>query len=299
VSESFEALDNEFAGIAESAARADLGRDAAPRVRRSWVNVPTGGHVSAVVWGSGPPEVIFLHEAGRSARAWDEVALELGRPSVAIDLPGHGRSDWRRNGHYAPRALAGAIAEAIRSFAPRSSLVVGSGLGGRTAIALTTTPRPAFLPRLALIDTLPGTAARGQEPGAGAERFRTRSEAIALLASRHTEWREAALRREADYELVQDPDGSWEWRHHVGNLAATEKPFFDDETLWEELAGLANPAFVIHGERSSRLTAADLLDLERRAPRVALVTIPGVAEDVVASQPATLASQLNRLVSAT
>ncbi len=144
MSGSFAAFDSEFAGIAESAAEAGLGQDAVPGVRRGWVTVPDDEPVSAVLWGSGPPEVIFLHEAGRSARAWDEVALGLGRPSVAIDLPGHGRSGWRRDGRYEPRRLAGAIAEAIRAFAPQASLVVGDGLGGRTALALITTPRPAF-----------------------------------------------------------------------------------------------------------------------------------------------------------
>jgi hypothetical protein len=53
------------------------------------------------------------------------------------------------------------------SFAPRASLVVGSGLGGRTALALTTMPRPAFLPRLALIDTLPAQPITAR-PGHGA-----------------------------------------------------------------------------------------------------------------------------------
>jgi esterase len=296
--ESFAALDREFAGVAKSAAAAGLGRDAVPRVHRSSVTGPDGEQVSVVVWGSGPPDVAFVHEAGRSARAWDEVALRLGRPSIAIDLPGHGRSDWRRDGRYAPRKLAGAIAEAMRSLAPQARLVVGSGLGGRAALALITTPRPAFLPRLALIDTLPGTAARGQEAGPGTERFAGRGEAVARLAARHPEWPEAVLSREADCELVQDAGGSWRWRHHPGNLAGAAEPYFDDVTLWEELAGLAKPAFVIHGAHSSRLTAADLLDLEQRTPRVALITIPGAA-DVVASEPGTLAGQLNRLVSAT
>jgi esterase len=296
--ESFAALDSEFAGLATSAGAAGLGADAVPRVHRSSVTGPAGEHVSVVVWGSGPPEVVFAHEAGRSARAWDDVALRLGRPSIAIDLPGHGRSEWRPDGRYAPRRLAGAIAEAMRSLAPQARLVVGSGLGGRAALALITTPRPAFLPRLALIDTLPGTAARGQEASPGTERFTGRGEAVARLTARHPEWPEAALGREADRELVQDPDGTWRWRHHIGNLADTADPHFDDETLWEELAGLAKPAFVIHGARSARLTAADLLDLERRTPRVALITIPGVA-DVVAGEPGTLARLLNRLVSAT
>jgi hypothetical protein len=245
VSGSFAELEDEFALIAESAAQVGIGQDAVPVVRRNWVSVPTGGRVSAVLWGSGPPEVIFLHEAGRTARVWDEVALRLGRPSVAIDLPGHGRSDSRGDGHGGPRTLADPIAEAIRSFAPRARLVAGGGLGGRTALALITTPRPAFLPRLALIDTLPGTPSPGQPAAAG----------------------------------IEDPDA-------------------DDVTLWEELTGLANPAFVIRAEHSGRLTAADLLELEQRAPRVTVITVPGAAQDVVASQPATLASELNRLVSA-
>jgi pimeloyl-ACP methyl ester carboxylesterase len=298
VSGSSAALDNEFATIPELAARLRTGQDPVPRVHRSWVNVPADGHVSAVVWGTGRPEVVFLHEAGRSARAWDEVALALDRPSVAIDLPGHGRSGWRRSGRYEPRVIADAVAEAIRSLAPRASLVTGSGLGGRTALALTTTPRPAFLPRLALIDTLPGTAEHGQEADAGTERFGDRAEAVTLLAARHPEWRESALQREADYELLQHPDGTWAWRHHIGNLSRAEDSRFDDVTLWEELMGLASPAFVIHGAHSSRLTPADLRDLERRAPRVQLVTIPGVAEDIVASRPAMLASVLSRLASA-
>jgi pimeloyl-ACP methyl ester carboxylesterase len=288
MAESRAALDNEFAALAGP-------------VGRCWVNVPAGGQVSGVIWGTGPPEVVFLHEAGRSARAWDEVALALGRPAVAIDLPGHGRSDWRRDGRYEPRKLAGAIAEAIRSFAPRAALVVGSGLGGRTAIALTTTPRPAFLRRLALIDTLPGTAARGQEAVAAAEHFGSRDEAAAALAARHPDWPQAATHREASRELVQDPGGGWVWRHHIGNMTTVlDSPLddvtrpLDDVTLWEELAGLENPAFVIHGERSGCLTGTDLLDLGRRAPRVKVITIPGVA-DVVARQPAVLASELNRL----
>ena len=88
-----------------------------PRFR---LGVPAGGHVSGVFWGDGPPELVFLHDAGESARAWDTVALAAGRASVAIDLPGHGRSDSRRDGRYEPGELAPAVAEAIRSFAPRA-----------------------------------------------------------------------------------------------------------------------------------------------------------------------------------
>src|SRR5437016_14496767 len=109
-SESFTELADELALVAETAAEAGVPADALPRVRRGWVNVPTGGHVSGVFWGEGPPELVFLHDAGESARAWDAVALAVGRASVAIDLPGHGRSDWRRDGRYEPGKPAPAVA---------------------------------------------------------------------------------------------------------------------------------------------------------------------------------------------
>jgi hypothetical protein len=60
VSGSFPALDNEFALTAKSAAKAGIGQDAVPRVHRSGVNVPTGGHVSAVVSGHPGREICSL-----------------------------------------------------------------------------------------------------------------------------------------------------------------------------------------------------------------------------------------------
>src|SRR6266702_575550 len=67
----FTELADEFALVPEVAAEVGLPAAAVPRVRRGWVNVPTGGHVSGVLWGSGAPQVVFLHDNGASARAWD------------------------------------------------------------------------------------------------------------------------------------------------------------------------------------------------------------------------------------
>lgn len=202
----------EFALVAETAAEVGIAADALPKVRRGWVNVPAGGHVSGVFWGTGAPQIVYLHDRGRSARAWDAVALATGRPAVAIDLPGHGRSDWRRDGQYAPVKLVPAVAEAIRSFAPRAGLVVGTGLGGRTALALRQR-QPGLVRGLVIVASPPQAA----DP-AGPERFASQEEAFAALAARRPGSGEREIRREVGYELVQDADGSWAWRHHPGNL---------------------------------------------------------------------------------
>jgi len=81
-SEEFTELGDEFALVARTAADAGIAGDEVPRVRRGWVNVPAGGHVSGVFWGDGPPELVLLHDSGRSARAWDAVALAFGRSAA-------------------------------------------------------------------------------------------------------------------------------------------------------------------------------------------------------------------------
>jgi pimeloyl-ACP methyl ester carboxylesterase len=302
-SEEFTELGDEFALVAQTAAEVGTAGGELPRVRRGWVNVPAGGHVSGVFWGDGSPEVVFLHDIGESARVWDAVALTVGRPSLAVDLPGHGRSDWRRDGRYEPAKLTSAVAEAIRSFAPRARLVAGSGLGGHTALALRRR-QPRLVPRLALVSTIPGSGPGLAQERPGPERFASRAEALAALTVRRPERSAQSLRREIAYELIQDQDGSWAWRHHPGSLppaplggdAGTGDPRVADEALWGELGQLGTAATLIRGDWNGPLSAADLARLRERAPGVQVITIPGGGTDVVATQPAALGAAVNQLL---
>jgi len=301
-SEQFTELSDEFALAPQTAAEAGRADGELRRVRRAWVNVPAGGHVSGVFWGEGQPEVVFLHDIGESARAWDAVALTTGVPSVAIDLPGHGRSDWRRDCRYEPGKLAPAVAEAIRSFAPRARLVVGNGLGGRTALAVRRR-QPRLLPRLALVGALPGSRPALGWPGP--ENFASRADALAALAARRPERSAQSLRREIRYELIEEQDGSWAWRHHPGNLppplpggaGGSADPAAADEPLWQELAQLGASAALIYGEKADHLAEADLARLRERAPNIQIISIAGGA-DVVATHPAALAAALGQLLTA-
>src|SRR5213082_901666 len=90
---------DEFGLFAENASEVGLAYDEPPKVRRVDVPVDDGGRtVSALVWGSAPPELVLIHGGAQNAHTWDTVALALGRPLVAIDLPGHGHSDGPREG---------------------------------------------------------------------------------------------------------------------------------------------------------------------------------------------------------
>ena len=89
---------DEFGLFHENAAEFGLPYPGPPTVRREEVPLGDGRQLSALVWGDRPPELVLLHGGAQNAHTWDTVALALGRPLVAIDLPGHGHSDGAPEG---------------------------------------------------------------------------------------------------------------------------------------------------------------------------------------------------------
>lgn len=92
---------DEFGLLEQNAAEAGLPWTRPP-VRREFVDVAPGQQVSALVWQQGDPEAVLLHGGAQNAHTWDTVALALGRPLIAVDLPGHGWSSWRPDRDYWP-----------------------------------------------------------------------------------------------------------------------------------------------------------------------------------------------------
>ena len=81
--------------------------------------------------------------AGQNAHTWDTVALALDRPLVAIDLPGHGHSDWPGDGRALdPGAMADDVAQVIDRAGPR----VPSGGGHVARAASPPSPWPPAIP---------------------------------------------------------------------------------------------------------------------------------------------------------
>src|SRR5260370_30329520 len=98
--------------------------DGPPIVRRAFVEVEPGRSLSALVWGDGDPELVFLHGGAQNAHTWDTVALALQRPLVCIDLPGHGHSDGGQIGSLDLQSNAEDVAAAIRALAPNARAVI-------------------------------------------------------------------------------------------------------------------------------------------------------------------------------
>jgi pimeloyl-ACP methyl ester carboxylesterase len=276
----------------ENADEAGLEWNGPPVVARRDVEVADGRRVSALVWGTDDPEVVLLHGGAQNAHTWDTVALALDRPVVAIDLPGHGRSDWREDHHYSPASMADDVAVAMRAVAPRAGAVVGMSLGGLTAISLAAR-YPELVPRLGVVDVTPGVDRAKAEPiiafVSGPERFASFDEILDRTVQHNPTRTVSSLRRGILHNARELPDGSWEWRYDRvrGSLSDGELPGVAN--LWDELESVAAPLLLVRGGSSGVVGDEDVAELRRRQPAVEVVVVDGAGHSIQGDRPVELA----------
>ena len=207
---------DEFGLFHENAAEYGLPYDGPPDVRRVDVEVAPGRAVSSLLWGSGPPELVLVHGGAQNAHTWDTVALALGRPLLAVDLPGHGHSDGGPDGSISAGSNGRDLATVIAELAPDARGVVGMSLGGLSSLALAA-HAPELVRALVLVDVTPGVNAEKAAPITnfvnGPASFDSFDELLARTIEHNPGRSESSLRRGILHNAVQREDGSWVWRY--------------------------------------------------------------------------------------
>jgi len=288
----------------ENAAEAGLPYPGPPVVERIWFDAPSGHRLSALAWGGTAPEVVLLHGGAQNAHTWDTVALALDRPLLAVDLPGHGHSDWRSDHAYRPQLMAGDIAALIERHAPGGvDLLVGMSLGGLTALTVAA-DQPALARQLALVDITPGV---NQEKAkeiidfvGGPEEFESFDVLLERTILFNPTRSESSLRRGVLHNArpldPTDPDGPWRWRYDlpVGDrLEALDHRFAD---LWDAVDALTMPVTLFQGDRSPVVDDADVAELLRRQPSARHVVVDDAGHSIQGDQPVRLAALLAELL---
>jgi pimeloyl-ACP methyl ester carboxylesterase len=290
---------DEFGLFHENAQEFGLPYDGPPVVRRTEVEVSAGRHLSALVWGDAPAELVLLHGGAQNAHTWDTVAMALGRPLVAIDLPGHGHSDAPADGSLRVQRNADDVAAAVRALAPDARAVVGMSLGGLTTIALAD-QHPALVRRVVLVDVTPQV----EGPGAaaivafvnGPESFADFDELLARTIEFNPTRSESSLRRGILHNALQRDDGSWVWRYRRFTDGADEGSVQEQlptEDLWEAVGRISVPLLLVRGMRpGSVVDDAAEAELLRRLPSARVEHVAEAGHSVQGDDPLALAALL-------
>jgi len=240
--------------------------------------------------------LVFLHGFTGRAEAWGEVMalLPRGRPSIALDLPGHGEPADLGEVTGAPADILSRflsrVERSLDDAGARRAVWVGYSMGGRIALQAAV-ERPERVAALVLEGASPGIlgeedrrarlasdrALADRIEAEGVEAFAAYWEKLPLLALSRQAAREAAAPRRRS--------------HRPETLAAALRALSPGALPWVDLRRLSTPSLWIAGvgdEKYRRVAE----ESSRLAPRGEALLVSGAGHDTHSEDPAAFADAL-------
>lgn len=245
----------------------------------------------------GAKPVLLAHGGGQTRRAWKNMIgdlAEAGFRAIAIDMRGHGDSDWALDGAYETRDFASDLV-AIASTMRRKPALVGASLGGMAGMLAEGELAPGSFASLTLVDIAPQMETSGVNRIVGFMKkhietgFASPEEASEAIANYmpHRPRRSSGkglrtyLRRKADGRYY------WHWdpafilgNREVGKRSESrhQRQF---ETLTQAARNLDLPLHLIRGGSSDLVSEDAVEHLHELAPHAEYTDIAGATHMVV------------------
>jgi pimeloyl-ACP methyl ester carboxylesterase len=248
----------------------------------------------------GPPEapaIVCVHGYTSSADAFNALARHLADRFhvLALDVRGHGESQWSPEQAYEYADQAADLASFADLLAPQPFVLIGTSMGGIIAMAYAER-WSGRLRGLVLNDIGPdaeaGTGRITQMVGGRPNDFTSLEAAMAYRreASPITAARPLADQRELALGVLRQlPDGRWGWKMdpaYIVRRVTRGAPRRPD--AWPVLAALACPALVVWGSDSDVLSEAQARRMVAALPHGALVAVPGIGHAPTLVEPPVL-----------
>jgi esterase len=259
-----------------------------------------GLSISVTEWSRRGLPCVLLHGFGDAGCVWNHLAIRIASQFrvAALDLRGHGNSDWDPEARYDTATFAADLAKAAAAFGFERMLLVGHSLGADVAIRFAA-DNPARVAALVIVDFGPECDKTGVDEVVRA--FTAMPRAFAST-DEYAEWLIAQrpladpglLRQFARCNLRRSPSGGG-WEPKTDTAMATSSQISRLEArdgiycwpdLWSALARITCPSLVVRGMASGVLSydvARRMVDQGLHGGRLA--TIAGAGHSVMMDNP--------------
>lgn len=255
-----------------------------------------GNKLAADVAGNpADPTAILLHGGGQTRHSWGTTLGALadkGWCAYAVDLRGHGDSDWADDGDYTLDAFAGDVVAISRALDQPPALV-GASLGGLSALAaIGEHPDEAISRALVLVDVAPTTEEKGRER-IGSFMMEHMDDGFASLnevadaIQRYNPHRPRPTNLSGLEKNLRRRDGRWYWhwdpRFIGGRLGSTDETrvsLTDPTRLQAAARAITVPTLLVRGRVSDLLSEAGAQELLELVPHAQLVDVAGAGHMV-------------------
>ena len=240
----------------------------------------------------GSRAVLLLHGGGLTAHTWDLVCLSL-QPEyhcLALDLRGHGDSEWSAAMEYSREAHAADIEGLVDLLDLDDFVLVGMSLGGLNALEYAARHSDR-LRALVLVDVGPEIQMRGAERirefiTQDAE-FDSVEEVVELARKFNKSRRPELLRTSLLFNLLKLPDGKWTWKYDRRAMSRInpEAMIRSLRALAKRLPAITCATLVVRGERSDVFSDEDAEKVAARVPNARWVKVSNAGHTVQGDNP--------------
>lgn len=257
--------------------------------RPFYSHTPDGLRLSLRAWCGGPPQVLLVHGFGDNALVWRHFAssLEDARCAIALDLRGHGHSDWDPTRTYALSAFVGDVVHVLETLCPAPVVLVGHSLGAQVAVRAATACRERIR-AVVLVDL--ALRPNGHSASHVRRKFRERHgvyESVAEYVLRLHEQlplaRKELLEVLAEGALCIGEDGRCEER--CDPLLVNADDAIDAGAMLATLKQIAHPILIVRGAGSAVLSRAAARELLAELPQSRLTAVDSAGHTVMLDNP--------------
>ena len=241
----------------------------------------------------GAPPVILLHGGGQTRHAWGGTAAALaaaGWYAIALDLRGHGDSEWAPDGDYRLETYAADLRTVAASL-PRKPAVVGASLGGLAAIIADGEGREPIASAVVLVDIAPRTQEKGVSRiitfmTSNPDGFASLEEAADAVAAYQPQRPRPKDLNGLKKNLRRGPDGRYRW-HWDPRMISGERRINgtrDPDRLERAARNLRVPTLLVRGRMSDVVSEADARAFLATVPGARYVDVSGAGHMVAGDQ---------------
>ena len=234
--------------------------------------------------------VLLAHGGGQTHWAWRNTVAalaEAGFRAVAVDLRGHGDSDWAPNGDYRHSAFAADLLTVADQLDGPVALV-GASLGGIAGIIAEGMLRPGSFSSMTLVDITPkpdpeGVARITGFMGADVEQgFASPAEAADAIAAYTPNRQKRGPSDSLMRYLRLGADGRYRWHWDPAFLTGVNGPRLGEFAELEAAAqALKLPIHLIRGGSSDLVTLDAVEQFRAQVPHARFTDIAGAGHMVV------------------
>jgi pimeloyl-ACP methyl ester carboxylesterase len=240
-------------------------------------------------WSDAKPAVLLIHGLGDGSFVWEPVIRHIGRPlaAAAVDLCGHGESEWDPLRRYGARAHAADVAHVLVSSGWNRITLVGHSFGANVAIHVAAR-FPRRVRALVLVDGAPdlrGERLR-QQFGSQSWHYGSVADYAEGLRKRMPLARRAVLEQVAQNALGPPQRHGFSLKCDPALYEYVPPP--NKEHLWADLQSIRCPILLVRGARSSALPESVARAVTERVPNCRLATVPAAGHAIMLDNPAGL-----------